>query len=115
ARLSGDEMQEAVAANNMQLVAIPPSTPDRAAVWYHGDTHVLTADGDVERLSLFLNGRAERGLAMAEAAAIQLPENAAAADIALYKSPYRLALNIKMKVEKNRTYTFGKFVAASRE
>jgi protein-glucosylgalactosylhydroxylysine glucosidase len=115
ARLSGEEMQEAVAANNMQLVAIPPSTPDRAAVWYHGDTHVLTADGDIKQLTLFLNGRAELGLAMAEAAAIQLPEGVAAADISLYKSPYRLALNLKMKVQRNRTYTFGKFVAASRE
>jgi len=36
AKLTGEEMQEAVAAHNMQLVAIPPSTPDRAAVWYHG-------------------------------------------------------------------------------
>ncbi|HXP66727.1 MAG TPA: hypothetical protein VN815_14715, partial [Steroidobacteraceae bacterium] len=41
ARLTGEEMQEAVAANNLQLLAIPPSTPDRAAIWYHGDTHVL--------------------------------------------------------------------------
>jgi len=38
AKLTGDEMQEAVAAHNMKLIAIPPATPDRAAVWYHGDT-----------------------------------------------------------------------------
>lgn len=115
ARLSGEEMQEAVAANNMQLAAVPPSTPDRAAIWYHGDTHVLDADGDVKQLTLFLNGRAEQGLAMAEAAAIQLPEGVAPADISLYKSPYRLALNLNIKVERGRTYTFAKFVAASRE
>jgi hypothetical protein len=48
AELTGEQMQEAVAANNMQLVAIPPATPDRAAVWYHGDTHVLAANGDVK-------------------------------------------------------------------
>src|ERR1700761_732881 len=115
ARLTGEEMQEAVAANNLQLLAIPPSTPDRAAIWYHGDTHVLASDGDIERLTLFLNARAEQGLAMAEAAAIQLPEGVAAAGVSLYKSQYRLALNLKIKVEKNRTYTFNKFVAASRE
>jgi trehalose/maltose hydrolase-like predicted phosphorylase len=115
ARLSGEEMQEAVAANNMQLLAIAPSTPDRAAVWYHGDTHVVDAGGDPNQLTLWLNGRAEQGLAMAEAAAIQLAEGAAAGDISLYKTPYRLALNVKFKVEKNRTYTFSKFVAASRE
>ncbi|HEV7612353.1 MAG TPA: glycosyl hydrolase family 65 protein [Steroidobacteraceae bacterium] len=115
AKLSGEEMQEAVAAHNMQLVAIPPSTPDRAAVWYHGDTHVLAANGDVKELTLALDGRAEKGLAMAEAAAIRLPHGISASDIALYKSQYRLALNVKINVQKDKTYTFSKFVAASRE
>jgi protein-glucosylgalactosylhydroxylysine glucosidase len=115
ARLTGDEMQEAVAANNMQLVAIPPATPDRAAVWYHGDTHVQSADGDTRQLTLSLDGRAEQGLAMSEAAAVQLPDGVSATEAALYKSQYRLALNFKVRVEKNRTYTFTKYVAASRE
>jgi trehalose/maltose hydrolase-like predicted phosphorylase len=115
AKLTGEEMQEAVAANNLELVAVPPATPDRAAVWYHGDTHVLAADGDVKALTLAVDGRAEQGLAMAEAAAIQLPDGVAPSDIALYKSQYRLALNLKIKVQKDRTYTFTKFVAASRE
>src|ERR1700722_3040686 len=70
AKLTGDEMQEAVAAHNMKLVAIPPAPPDRAAVWYDGDTDVLGADGDTHELTLWLDGRAEQGLAMAEAAAL---------------------------------------------
>jgi trehalose/maltose hydrolase-like predicted phosphorylase len=115
AKLTGDEMQEAVAAHNMKLVAIPPATPDRAAVWYHGDTHVLAADGDVRELTLSLDGRAEQGLRMAEAAAIRLPDGVQATDIALYKSQYRLALNLTVKVQKGKSYTFGKFIAASRE
>ncbi|HEY2463064.1 MAG TPA: hypothetical protein VGI32_03305 [Steroidobacteraceae bacterium] len=115
AKLSGEEMQEAVAANNLQLVAIPPATPDRAAVWYHGDTHVLAANGDVKSLTLALDGRAEQGLSMAEAAAVQLPDGVAPSDVSLDKNQYRLALNLKVKVQKNRTYTFSKFVAASRE
>jgi protein-glucosylgalactosylhydroxylysine glucosidase len=115
AKMTGEEMQEAVAAHNMKLVAIPPATPDRAAVWYHGDTHVLAADGDVKDLTLALDGRAESGLSMAEAAAIQLPAGVPASDVALYKSPYRLALNIRIKVQKGGTYTFTKFIAASRE
>jgi len=115
AKLTGEQMQEAVAANNMQLVAIPPATPDRAAVWYHGDTHVLAADGDVKNLTLALDGRAEQGLAMAEASAIQLPDGVVPSDVELYKSPYRLALNLKIKVRKDRLYTFTKFIAASRE
>jgi trehalose/maltose hydrolase-like predicted phosphorylase len=115
AKLTGDEMQEAVAAHNMKLVAIPPATPDRAAVWYHGDTHVLAADGDIRGLTLWLDGRAEQGLTMAEAAAIQLPDGVQVTDIALYKSQYRLALNLSVKLQKDRTYTFTKFIAASRE
>ncbi|HSY96491.1 MAG TPA: hypothetical protein VK793_12800, partial [Steroidobacteraceae bacterium] len=103
------------AAHNMELVAIPPATPDRAAVWYHGDTHVLSADGDTHELTLWLDGRAEQGLRMAEAAALRLPDGVQAADIALYKSQYRLALNLSIKVQKDKTYTFTKFIAASRE
>jgi protein-glucosylgalactosylhydroxylysine glucosidase len=115
AKLTGEEMQEAVAAHNMKLVAIPPATPDRAAIWYHGDTHVLTADGDTQALTLWLDGRAEQGLKMAEAAAIRLPEGVQVTDVALYKSEYRLALNLNIKVQKGKTYTFTKFIAASRE
>ncbi len=115
AKLTGEQMQEAVAANNLQLVAIAPATPDRAALWYHGDTHVLAANGDVKNLTLSLDGRAEQGLNMAEAAAVALPDGVVPGDIALYKSEYRLALNVKIKVQKNRTYIFTKFVAASRE
>jgi trehalose/maltose hydrolase-like predicted phosphorylase len=115
AKLTGDQMQEAVAANNMQLVAIPPATADRAAVWYHGDTHALAANGDVRNLTLALDGRAEQGLTMAEAAAVQLPDGVEPSDVALYKSEYRLALNLKIKVQRDKTYTFTKFVAASRE
>jgi hypothetical protein len=115
AKLAGEEMQEAVAAHNMKLVAIPPATPDRAAVWYHGDTHVLAADGDTKELTLWLDGRAEQGLAMAEAAALRLPDGVQPSDIALYKSQYRLALNLSIKVQKDKSYTFTKFVAASRE
>src|SRR5580692_231427 len=95
AKLTGEEMQEAVAAHNLTLVAIPPATPDRAAVWYHGDTHVLAADGDTKELTLWLDGRAEQGLSMAEAAAIRLPGGVAATDITLYKSQYRLALDLR--------------------
>src|SRR6202051_3680125 len=115
AKMTGDEMQEAVAAHNMKLIAIPPATPDRAAVWYHGDTHVLAADGDTKQLTVWLDGRAEQGLSMTEAAAVRLPDGVQAADVAFYKSQYRLALNLIIKVQKDKTYTFTKFIAASRE
>ena len=114
ATLTGEEMQEAVAAHDMALAAIPPATPDRAPIWYHGDTHVLAADGDTKELTLWLDGRAEQGLGMAEAVALSLPAGVEASAVALYKSQYRLALNLNVKVQKNKTYTFTKFIAASR-
>jgi trehalose/maltose hydrolase-like predicted phosphorylase len=106
--LSGDEMQEAVAAHDLRLAPIPPATADRVALWYRGDTHILAAGGDVREATLQLDGRAEQGLRMAEAAAVQLPENLDAADVQLHESPYRLALNLTAHV-------FTKFVAVSRQ
>jgi trehalose/maltose hydrolase-like predicted phosphorylase len=115
-RMSGEQMQEAVAAHNMKLAAIPPATPDRAAIWYHGTTHVLADDGDAKSLTVWLDGRAEEGLKMAEAAAIELPEGLRnAPEVKLYKSAYRLALDVGLEVEKGKTYTFAKYVALSRE
>jgi trehalose/maltose hydrolase-like predicted phosphorylase len=114
-QLTGDQMQDAVAAHNLTLAAIAPATADRAALWYHGDTHVIASSGDTGRLTLQLDGRAERGLGMAEAAAIALPRGLQPAEITLYKSAYRLALNLRVKVRKGQTYTFSKFIAASRE
>jgi trehalose/maltose hydrolase-like predicted phosphorylase len=115
ARLSGEQMQEAVAAHNLALAPVAPATPDRAALWYHGDTHVGAAGGDPRQLTLWLDGRAEQGLAMAEAAAIALPDGLRLTDARLYRSAYRLALNLTANVRKGHTYTFAKFVALSRD
>ncbi|MEI7037783.1 glycoside hydrolase family 65 protein [Fulvimonas yonginensis] len=115
ARLTGEQMQEAVAANNLELKAIPPATPDRAPLWYHGDTRVLDAGGDARELTLWLDGRAERGPAMAEAVAVSLPAGFDPGDVRVYRSPWRLSLELKARVRKGHSYTFGKFVALSRE
>jgi len=102
-------------AQQMKLVAIPPATPDRAPVWYHGDVHVQAADGDAKTATLWLDGVAEQGLAMAQAAAVALPQGVTPTNAKLYKSAYRLALNLSVKLEKGKTYTFTKYVASSRE
>ncbi|HWU75602.1 MAG TPA: glycoside hydrolase family 65 protein [Rhodanobacter sp.] len=114
AKLSGDQMQIAVAANNLSFKAIPPATPDRAAVWYHGDTHVLASDGDRNNLTLWLDGRAEQGLGMAEAAAVGLPGDLRPSEIKLHKDTYRLSLDLSVPVHKGQTYAFTKYVATSR-
>ena len=115
-KMTGDEMLAAVAANNMSVTEpVNYRTADRAPVWYHGDTHVSGMAGSVQDLTLQLDGRAEQGLRMAEAAAIELPEGIRASDISLDRSTYQLALKVKVPVHKGRTYTFSKFVAMSRE
>ena len=114
-RISGDEMPEALVAHGLKIEPVAPSTPDRAAMWYLGDTHVLDATGDAKGLTLQLDGRAEQGLRMAEAVTVGLPAGLTVTDAAIHKSPYRLALNLKARVRKGHSYAFTKFVAFSRE
>ncbi len=114
-KLTGEQMDEQLQAQDQSLEPVPPATPDRAAVWYRGDTHVSTSEGDAGHLSLWLQGRAEQGLDMAAAAAIGLPENVVPESVSIYKTAYRLAVNVSIKVTKNRTYRFDKFVAFSRQ
>ncbi len=112
--LSGPQLEEVLAAHSMKLESAEPATPDRAAIWYPGDTHVLGASGDTKTLTLWLDGMAERGLTMAQAAAVELPTGLAPESVTLYQSPYRLSLNVTFAVRKDRTYRFTKYVAHSR-
>jgi trehalose/maltose hydrolase-like predicted phosphorylase len=115
ASMTGDEMIAAVIASGQTLDNKPVPTPDRAAVWYPGYTRVLASDGDTKALTLWLDGRAEHGLTMAEAAAIGRPPGLAIESVKLEKGPYKLSLNLVAKVQKGRTYTFTKYIAASRQ
>ncbi|MGS0998028.1 glycosyl hydrolase family 95 catalytic domain-containing protein [Rhodanobacter sp. UC4451_H18] len=115
ATLTGDQMIAAVIASGQNLQNKPVPTPDRAAVWYPGRTRVLASDGDSKTLTVWLDGRAEHGLAMAEAAAIELPTGLDVESVQLEKGPYKLSLNLTAKVRKGRTYAFTKYVAISRQ
>ena len=114
AQMSGPEMEEAVAANGLSLQPQPPATADRAALWYPGYTEVRTSEGDAPSLSLWLDGQASQGLAMAMAAAVELPAGATAQTVTLRRDRYRLALNVSMRVQRGHTYLFTKYVAMSR-
>jgi len=115
ASMTGDEMIAAVIASGQTLDNKPVPTPDRAAVWYPGYTRVLAAGGDAKTWTLWLDGRAEHGLAMAEAAAIELPAGLDVESVKLEQGPYKLSLNLTAKVRKGSTYTFTKYVAVSRQ
>ena len=114
AQMSGPQMEEAVTANGLSLEPQAPATPDREAVWYPGYTEVLASEGDSDSLSLWLDGRAAEGLAMAMAAAVALPQGSTAQAVTVHRDRYRLALDVTMKVERGHTYAFTKYVAMSR-
>jgi trehalose/maltose hydrolase-like predicted phosphorylase len=115
AKMSGDEMVAAVIASGQTLENKPIPMSDRDAVWYHGVTHIVSDDGDAKDLTVWLDGRAEQGVTMAEAAAISLPPGLAIDDVKLEKGPYKLSLNLTAKVQKGKTYTFGKYIAMARK
>ncbi len=115
AQMTGPEMEEAVAAYGLTLEPRPPATADREAVWYPGYTEVRSSDGDTSSLSMWLDGRAVQGLAMAMAAVVALPEGIAAESVAFHHDPYRMALDVAIRVEHGRSYAFTKYVALSRE
>ncbi|HEY1589742.1 MAG TPA: glycoside hydrolase family 65 protein, partial [Rhodanobacter sp.] len=115
ATMTGDEMINAVIASGQTLQNKPVPTPDRVAVWYPGYTRVMSSDGDTRELTLWLDGKAEQGLSMAEAAAISLPDGIQVDEVKLEKGPDKLSLNLTVSVHKGKTYTFTKYIAASRQ
>jgi len=70
---------------------------DRDAVWYHGVTRIVAADGDAKDRTLWLDGRAEGGPTMAQAVALALPNGLQIEDVKLEKSEHKLSLNVSAK------------------
>lgn len=114
-KMTGDQMIAAVIASGQTLENKPIPMSDRTAVWYPGVTRIKTSDGDAKDLTLWLDGNAERGPTMAEAAAVALPQGLRIDDVKLEKTEYKLSLNITAQVESGKTYTFTKYVALARE
>ena len=115
ASMGGEEMIAAVIASGQNLDNKPVPTPDRAPVWYPGYTRVLSATGDAKTLTLRLTGRAEHGLAMAEAAAIGLPPGLTPDQVRIEQTPTKLSLELTATLHKGRRYVFTKYLALTRE
>lgn len=113
--MTGDGMIDAVIASGQNLNDKPIPTPDRAPVWYPGTTTITNDGGDAKQLTLWLDGHAVNGLKMAEAAAIALPRGLKVESVKLEKTPDKLSLDIVATVRKGKSYTFTKYVAASRQ
>ncbi len=115
ASMTGDEMVDAVIASGQNLNDKPVPTPDRAPVWYPGTTVVTSDGGDAKQMTLWLDGRAVNGLKMAEAAAIELPRGLRIESVQLVKTSDKLSLDLVAEVREGQTYTFTKYIAASRQ
>ena len=114
-KMSGDEMVAAVIASGQTLDNKPLPMSDRDAIWYHGVTRIAGADGDAKALTMWLDGRAENGPGMSEAAAIELPKGLATEDVKLVRTPTMLSIELTARVEKGKTYTFTKYIALARD
>jgi trehalose/maltose hydrolase-like predicted phosphorylase len=92
-----------------------PTAADRAAMWYPGYIETQSFGGSEAQRLIWITGRAVGGPRIAEAAAIALPPGVAATEVKLHESPQLVSLDIALTVERGRTYTFTKYVSASRE
>src|ERR1700759_977071 len=115
ARITGPEMDQAVAASGQSFEVHPRASADRAAVWYPGYVAIGNAEGDRDTRSLWLSGQAVQGKSMAMAAAVALPDNVEIQSVAVERTAWRLSLNVSIKVQRGHPYDFSKFVAFSRE
>ncbi|MFZ1871031.1 MAG: glycosyl hydrolase family 65 protein [Steroidobacteraceae bacterium] len=114
ARMSGPEMEQALATDGLSLQPRPPATSDRTAIWYPGYIEIGATSGDVRLHTLSLAGHAASGLGMAMAAAIDLPAHGHGERVRLRRGKNRLSLEVTLRVKRGRKYLFTKYVAMSR-
>ncbi len=115
ARMSGHQMRDAVIASGQNLLDKPVPTADRAPIWYPGYIRATSRGVDLEDHTLWLDGRAVRGLHMAEAVALALPPGLVRTGESKQEGPYKLSINLTIRVHKGVHYTFTKYAALSRK
>jgi trehalose/maltose hydrolase-like predicted phosphorylase len=113
--LAGDRFRQALHAHGLDLEPEPPATPDRAAIWYHGNTRIVDVEGDASKLTLRVDGQATNGARMGEAVAVQLPDGIRPVQTEVDRTDNRLSLNLRIAVHKGHAYAFTKYVAVSRD
>ncbi|MDA8347282.1 MAG: glycoside hydrolase family 65 protein [Pseudomonadota bacterium] len=113
-RLTGAQVNQALAAHGLTLTPRAPATPDRAALWYPGTVAVSRTGLSAAAHTLWLAGRAANSLPIAMAAAVALPRHALLRSVTGRRGPGRLALRVTLHVRRGHTYTFTKFASLSR-
>jgi trehalose/maltose hydrolase-like predicted phosphorylase len=115
ARLTSAELEKAITKAGESVRSSDPTAADRAAMWYPGYIKPQSFGGSEAQRLIWITGRAVGGPRIAEAAAITLPHGVAPTEVKLEESPQLVSLEIALTVEPGLTYTFTKYVAASRE
>ena len=95
---------------------LKPATPteaNRAAIWYPGEVSIQGTGASAQDRLLWVRGRAVRGGAVTEVAAIALPEALAKAQVTVHHSAGNVVLEVTGSARKGHTYAFTKFVAIS--
>jgi trehalose/maltose hydrolase-like predicted phosphorylase len=115
ARVPRADLEKAIAEVGESVRATDPTAPERAGEWYPGYVEIQAFGGSEAQRLMWITGRAVGGPQIAEAAAIALPPGVALRGAKLQESPHLVSLEIALPVERGRTYTFTKYVAASRE
>ena len=114
ARMSGAQVQRALAAHGLSLTAHPPATADRAALWYPGYVAVGRTGGSARLRALWLTGQAVRSLRIAMAATVALPKGTRVRVIRVRRGTRQLRLEATLRVERGRSYTVTKYAVMTR-
>lgn len=109
------ELRKSEAEAEAQLRISDLTAPERGAEWYPGYVNIQSFDASDAQRVISITGRAVNGPQITEAAAIGLPTGVKVTESKLQKSPQLVSIEVALRVERGRTYTFTKYVAASQE
>ncbi len=109
------ELRKSEAEAEAQIRLSDPTAPERGAEWYPGYVKIQSFGASEAQQVIWITGRAVDGPQIAQAAAIGMPAGVAISESKRQESPHLVSIEVALKVERGRTYTFTKYVAASQE
>ncbi len=109
------DLRKAEAEAEAEIRASDPLAAERAAEWYPGYVNIQSSGASEAERVIWIAGRAVDGPHIAQAAAIELPAGVAISESTRHESPQLVSIEVALRVERGRTYTFTKYVAATQE
>jgi protein-glucosylgalactosylhydroxylysine glucosidase len=109
------DLRKAEAASEAEIRAADPLAPERGAEWYPGYVDIHSFGASQAQRMIWITGSGVNGPQIAQAAAIELPAGVVVNQSSVQQSPQLVSIEIALRVESGRTYTFTKYVAATQE